>query len=120
MSKTVLIVEDDLAIAESLAMLLGAHGYKALTATDSHGAFEQIRVQLPDAIVLDYDLPGDNGDAITQKLKQQEGTGHIGIIVISASQYARDICLNAGADKFIEKPYEIDALLAAVSEMMQP
>src|SRR5436305_14779845 len=71
---------------------------------------------LPDVIILDVLLSGKDGRIICQKLKSQEDTKHIPIIMISAHPDAKQSVKAVGADNFLAKPFEMDELLMKVAQ----
>ncbi|MDQ6693234.1 MAG: response regulator, partial [Chloroflexota bacterium] len=74
-----------------------------------------IRERMPDLIILDILLSGHDGRTICKRLKSQESTKGVSIILISAHPEARATALDAGADDFVAKPFEIDDLLSAIA-----
>ncbi len=116
-SKRILVVDDDLDILDSLQFLLEFAGYEVKT-TEKGEYAENLRDTnggLPDLIILDVLLSGKDGRLICQKLKNQEETKHIPIIMISAHPSAKQSVSIVGADDFIAKPFDADELLAKVA-----
>jgi DNA-binding response OmpR family regulator len=117
-AKRVLVVEDEPDILDALQITLEDAGYAVTTtekgeyAENLHGTGGEV---LPDLIILDVLLSGKDGRAICQKLKAQADTRHIPIIMISAHPNAKESVANVGADAFLAKPFELDALLETVA-----
>lgn len=118
--KKVLVVDDDLDILEALQFTLEDAGYEVKT-TDKGDYAENLHDtngNLPDLIILDVLLSGKDGRAICRKLKSQEDTRHLPIIMISAHPDAKKSVQEVGADDFLAKPFEIDELLTKVAKYL--
>src|SRR5437763_524588 len=114
--KKVLVVDDDPDILDALQFLLEFAGYDVKT-TEKGEYAENLRDTnggLPDLIILDVLLSGKDGRLICQKLKSQQDTKHIPIIMISAHPNAQQSVAAVGADDFMPKPFDADELLATV------
>ena len=117
--KRILVVDDDLAILEALDITLRDSGYETETSTKNGDYVERsLRRQLPDLMVLDILLSGHDGRAICKNLKSREETRHIPIILISAHPNAEKTALEAGADDFLAKPFNIDDLLDRIERLV--
>jgi CheY-like chemotaxis protein len=117
--KRILVVDDDFAILEALNMMLQDAGYETETSTKNGEFIERsLKIRLPDLIVLDILLSGHDGRTICKKLKSEEATRKIPIILISAHPNAEKTAFEAGADDFLEKPFSIDDLLAKVERLI--
>lgn len=116
MSKKILIVDDDAGILESLQLLLEDAGYEVLASNDGKIRHYLSEVHKPNLILMDYWLPQENGGEITKKLKSENDTKHIPVIIISASYNIRELVTEAGADDFLPKPYDMDELLQKVQK----
>ncbi|MDX6556642.1 MAG: two-component system, OmpR family, alkaline phosphatase synthesis response regulator PhoP [Miltoncostaeaceae bacterium] len=111
---TVLIVEDDEAIAESIAYHLGKAGYRTLQAGDGAQGLRLFRQQRPDLVILDLMLPQLDGWRFTEELRVEDS--RVPVIVCSArtSEYDRVHGLELGADDYVTKPFSMKELLARV------
>lgn len=116
MTKRILIVDDDISIVESLKYLLEDSGYQVDTNEDGKFIYKRFNGNKPDLILLDYWLPGENGGDITKKLKTESDTKNIPVIIISASYNIKDLVHEAGADDFLQKPYDIDDVLNTIKK----
>ncbi len=117
-AKRILVVDDDPDILDALQLLLEFAGYEVKTAEKGEYA-ENLRDTnggLPDLIILDVLLSGKDGRLICQKLKSQEDTKRIPIMMISAHPNARHSVTAVGADDFMAKPFDMDELLAKVAK----
>jgi DNA-binding response OmpR family regulator len=116
MAKKILVVDDDVAIVESLRYLLEDAGYQVQTAEDGSFIKTILKNTKPDLILLDYWLPQQTGGDITKELKSKKETKVIPVIIISASYNIRELVSDAGADDFLEKPYDIQQMLNMVTK----
>lgn len=113
---TILLVDDEVELIQSLQADLGAHGYQVLTASDGKIALEIAREKSPDLILLDLMLPGLDGYRVLKLLKSDERYRKIPILVITARADAQDLtlALECGADGCLVKPVKFDVLLARI------
>lgn len=119
-SPAILVVDDDPAILDALRFLFEDEGYRVQTSEKGDYA-ESLRDDnggLPDLIVLDVLLSGKDGRTICRKLKSQDDTRHIPIVMISAHPDAERSVKEVGADAFVAKPFSIDDLLATVAALL--
>ncbi len=118
---TILIVEDNQESIDLLVYFLQPAGYTILTASDGYQAIEMVENHAPDIILLDIMLPGLDGYEVCERLKKNERTFHIPIIMITALKELKDKirALEAGADDFISKPFDSVELLARVKSLLR-
>ena len=117
-AKKILVVDDDPDILDALQFMLEDAGYE-VTTTEKGDYAENLHDTnggLPDVIILDVLLSGKDGRLICQRLKGQEETRHIPIIMISAHPNARQSVKAVGADDFVAKPFDMDELLAKIAK----
>ena len=115
--KKILVVDDDESILELVQFVLENEGYKVQTS--SNGAcFQQLHGELPDLILLDILLSGEDGREICRQLKSSEQTKHIPVIFFSAHFSAGDITAMSGADAFLPKPFHLGDLIALVKRYL--
>jgi DNA-binding response OmpR family regulator len=113
--RMILICEDEAALRELVRVSLGA-GFGFLEAADGNEALELAKEHRPDVIVLDLMLPGLSGFDVLAQLKS-DGDG-APVVVISAWGDARDEAFEAGADRFVLKPFLPDDLRAVIEELV--
>ncbi len=115
MNETILVVEDERAIREMIALFLMQNNYHVLEAEDYQSAVSKL-AEKPKLILLDWMLPGCSGIQFIQYLKKQEETAKIPIIMLTARSAEEDCitCLNEGADDYITKPFSPKVLLARI------
>lgn len=119
--KKILIIEDDLKIAVALAIRLEAAGYSVLTAPDGFAGLKLAVEQKPDLLLMDIWMPVGLGFSVAQRLRTL-GLSGTPIIFITASRAKglRAAAEELGAAGFFEKPYDPQALLAAVAQALNP
>jgi DNA-binding response OmpR family regulator len=120
---TVLVVDDEPEIRRMLDKLLSGKGYRVLTADAGHMAPKMVKEHELDLLVLDAMLPEVHGFDIARRIKGSKRYGHIPIVMVSAVyrgwHYAEDLKQSCGVDAFIEKPFRINEVIAAVESAMQ-
>ena len=118
--KKILVVDDEPDILEFLQIIFEEAGY--LVATTEKGDYlDKFKSNpLPDLVLLDMLLSGKDGREIVKQLKSQAKTRHIPVIMFSAHPSAQKTALAAGADDFVEKPFDIDTLLDKVQRLTSP
>ena len=112
MKKTkILIVDDEPQILRALRAGLLAHGYDVVSAADGEEALDKAATELPDAVILDINLPRLSGLDVCKSLREWSA---VPIIVLSVRDAERDkvTALDLGADDYLTKPFGADELLA--------
>lgn len=117
----VLIVEDEPAIAELIAVNLQHGGFMAVVAHDSVTAQRELDAVLPDVILLDWMLPGQSGLSLARHWRKQVRTKSIPILMLTARGDEPDKVagLDAGADDYITKPFSTQELLARIRAVLR-
>jgi len=117
----ILIVDDHILIAEVLASMLGESGYRSAIATNGQAALDLVAHRRPDLILLDMRLPDIGGLDICAKLKQQEDTRLIPIIIVTAhaDRQAQLMSIAAGAEGYLQKPIDMQELDLRVRTLLQ-
>ncbi len=113
--KKIVVADDDPAILDALSWLLEDEGY-CVNRTCNEETKQVILEENPDLLLLDIWMSGVDGRDICRELKSKSPTNKIPIIMISASKDAEKSAVNAGADDFIAKPFEIDELLSKIKQ----
>src|SRR5947209_13510859 len=117
-NKRVLVCDDDRDILEMLEIALMVNGFDVISEPDSTRVFRTIDSTNPDALLLDLWMPMLSGDEIVKKLRQDPSKNKIPVVVISASQDGKDVALKAGANQYLDKPFDIDKLIMCLHEVM--
>lgn len=116
--KKILVVDDEPDILEFLETILQEEGYTVVT-TDKGECLEKLHDgSLPDLILLDVLLSGNDGREIVKHLKRQEETKHIPVIMFSAHPSAEQTAVKAGAEDFVAKPFDINFLLRKIEQYL--
>ena len=117
----VLIVEDEPAIAELIAVNLRHNGFRSIWAMDSASAQRELDAVLPNVILLDWMLPGESGFWLVKRWRADPRTKAIPIIMLTARSDEADRVagLDAGADDYIAKPFSTKELLARVRAVLR-
>lgn len=115
MKKKIMIADDEKDIAEVLSFILEDAGYEVSSTANGETA-KKVQEYLPDLLLLDIWMKGVDGRDICKYLKSQRVTKNIPIIMISAHNETQNIALEAGANDYITKPFDMDLLLSKVKE----
>lgn len=117
----VLIVEDESAIAELIAVNLRHNGFKTRWAPDSAAAVREVMASVPDLILLDWMLPGESGLLLAKRWRSESQTKDMPIIMLTArgDEADRVAGLDAGADDYLVKPFSTKELLARVRAVLR-
>ena len=113
-----MIADDENDIVEVLSLILEDAGYEVCSTANSETA-KKVHEYLPDLLLLDIWMKGVDGRDICKYLKSQNVTKNIPIIMISAHNETQKIALEAGANDYITKPFEIDDVLEKVKKYIK-
>lgn len=113
-----LIVDDDVEVLALLKKFFVQQGYQVSVATDGVGLWAALEREVPDLIILDLMLPGDNGLTLCQRLRLQHATP---VIMLTAMGELSDrvVGLEMGADDYLGKPFDARELLARVRAVLR-
>ena len=117
----VLVVEDEPAIAELIAVNLRHNGFAPTVVFDGAAAQREIDAVLPDVVLLDWMLPGESGVALAKRWRAAERTKPVPIIMLTARIEESDKVqgLDAGADDYVTKPFSTHELLARIRAVLR-
>jgi two-component system response regulator MprA len=115
----ILVAEDDRAVRESLVRALQLEGYTVASAHNGAEALEAVRQSQPDVILLDVSMPAVDGLTVCRVLRA-EGN-HVPVLMLTARTETSDRVagLDAGADDYLAKPYDLDELLARLRALLR-
>jgi two-component system, OmpR family, response regulator MprA len=118
MKERILIIEDDEAILKVLRRVLSYEGYQVDTALDGQSGLNMVREIVPDVIILDWMLPGMDGLEVCRRLR---AASNMPILMLTAKDTIQDRVqgLDAGADDYLVKPFELDELLARIRALLR-
>ena len=120
MSKTILLIEDDITVRENTAELLELSGYKVVTAAHGKKGVELVEQLMPDIIICDIMMPELDGYGVLKAVSTNPNTKHIPFIFLSAKTEHRDVRkgMDLGADDYLTKPFEEDDLISAIESRL--
>jgi CheY-like chemotaxis protein len=113
---TVLVVDDDEEIRETLAELLGEAGYEVTTASGGQEALDELRRSLPHVLVLDLMMPGVNGFDVLHAKEKDPSLASVPVIVISATP-DEGVTHVDNVQKRFQKPFALDPFLESVRQL---
>jgi DNA-binding response OmpR family regulator len=114
-----LLVEDDVDLVQALGRALAARGFQVLSCGDGNEALQLARRLAVDAIVLDLSLPGLDGLHVLQRLRRSDNLTPVLILTARGAVGERVAGLNAGADDYLAKPFDLDELEARVRALIR-
>ncbi|MDB5998907.1 MAG: phoB [Rhizobacter sp.] len=117
----VLVVEDESAIAELIALNLRHSGYEVTVAADADAAQASIDRMLPDLVILDWMLPGQSGVTLAKRWRADARTRELPVIMLTARAGEPDKVsgLDAGADDYMTKPFSPNELMARIRAVLR-
>lgn len=116
-----LIVEDEPAISELLAINMRHNGFEPVLCMDGEQAQRELDAVLPDIVLLDWMLPGASGISLAKRWRSHERTKHVPILLLTARSEETDKIqgLDAGADDYITKPFSTQELMARIRAILR-
>lgn len=119
MSATILVVDDDLALAEMISIMLRGEGFATDHAADGPTALQRLDQSTPDLVLLDVMLPGMDGMDVCSKIREVSG---VPIIMLTARTDSADVVqgLENGADDYVVKPFNPKELVARIRARLRP
>lgn len=119
MTITVLLADDDRAIRESLERALELDGYSVVTTVDGVQALAEIRRQTPDLVILDVMMPGVDGLGVCRVMRADGMRVPVLMLTARVETADRVAGLDAGADDYLAKPFELDELMARIRALLR-
>lgn len=122
MNKTVLVVEDSPVIQRLIDVCLRPSGFETLQATDGAAGLAAAVEHLPDLVILDVGLPGMDGWAVLEAIRDGEETHHLVVLVLTAhaQEETRMLADSSGANAFLTKPFRPSELREMVARLIGP
>ena len=119
MNARILVVDDDMALAEMIGIVLRAEGFEPSFCADGAAAVEAFHASKPDLVLLDLMLPGMNGIEVCARIREESG---VPIIMLTAKSDTADVVkgLESGADDYVVKPFNPKELVARVRTRLRP
>ncbi|WP_129715750.1 PleD family two-component system response regulator [Pedobacter sp. SYP-B3415] len=115
-TKKVILADDDPGILDAVGLILQYEGYELLATDNGNSVFQLVDPQT-NILLLDIWMSGSDGRDICRKLKSDQQTKHIPIILFSAGAELERSAKDAGADDFIPKPFEISDLVNRIERL---
>lgn len=116
MEKSIFIFDDDTDILELCRILLSRKGYTVYTSNSCNDVVEQVIARQPGVILMDNKIPDTGGIAAVQALKNDGRTSALPVIFFSANTNVKELSEQAGADRFLQKPFDILSLENMVAQ----
>ena len=121
MNNKVLVIDDDIAINELIKVNLELAGYKAIQAHDGVKGFALVKQEMPSLVILDVMMPDVDGFTVAKRIRQNEDTKNIPIIMLTALSQLNDKVngFNIGVDDYLVKPFEVEELMVRVRALLK-
>ncbi|NDJ36515.1 MAG: response regulator transcription factor [Chloroflexi bacterium] len=121
LTTTILVVEDEETVQQTLAYNLRQEGYEVLSASDGETALDIIRSEHPNLVILDIMLPGLDGLTLCRTVRRDPSIAQTPIIMLSArgTQGDKMVGLDSGADDYVTKPFDLGEFLARVRAVLR-
>jgi DNA-binding response OmpR family regulator len=118
MARTILVVDDEPTLRETLAEALDADGFRVITAADGREALAQFREHRPELVVLDLMLPELSGVEVCRILRQESGVPIL-MLTAKSSEIDKVLGLELGADDYVTKPFSLRELTARIHALLR-
>jgi DNA-binding response OmpR family regulator len=120
-AKTVLVVDDDVAIVSLLRANLEMSGYRVQVAYDGVEALEKIQAEMPDLVILDIQMPRLSGWEVLRDLRRHEKTAMLPVIMLTILGDSENITRgwSEGVDCYIPKPFDVDEVMAMIARLLE-
>ena len=115
MQENVLVVDDHPEIRDLMVKILERRGYGVSTASDGHDALTQFALARPDLVITDLSMPGLNGYQLCRLIR---GISSVPVLIMSAQKGVEEKAYEMGADAFVSKPFDMEALWAEIDELL--
>lgn len=114
----VLVIEDDLAVAALLRAVLTRSGHTVIAADSGEAGIDCLASGHPELIILDIRLPGTDGFGVLEHVRSQGPSPPV--LILTAERGSRARALDAGADAFLDKPFDNAELVSTVGDLLTP
>lgn len=118
---TVLVVEDEALLRNSVALILADAGYRVLAAASAEEALALLEADHADLVLSDIGMPGMDGLALCRRLRSDTRWSRLPFVILTVNDRRIDMreAMQCGADDYLTKPFEVDELLAAVGSVLE-
>jgi len=113
---SVLVIDDNDAITVSVTFILRSRGYKVIARSDGKEGINAFRMEKPDLVLLDYDIPKIHGSEVLKMIREDEQLGNTPVIMLTGNADEKIVkrLINMGVQNYILKPFEQSNLIAKV------
>ncbi|MGE8291561.1 MAG: response regulator [Sphingobacterium sp.] len=118
MNNKIFLCDDNLVILEALELILSMTDAMVVSESNSAQALNYILKEKPDILICDLQMPRLKGEDLIKQIRSHQEVDNLFILCISASYDGKDIAMNAGADYFLPKPFDVNELLAIVNRVL--
>jgi two-component system response regulator RegX3 len=118
MARTILVVEDEPTLRETLAEALESEGFRTVVAADGRAALERFHADAPDLVVLDLMLPEISGIEVTRTIRAESGVPIV-MLTAKSSELDKVVGLELGADDYVTKPFSLRELTARIRALFR-
>ena len=115
----ILVVDDDTTIGEMLKAVLEFKGYDVIVSGKPNETEENIIANNIDLVLLDKLISGVDGTDVCSKIKNNENTAKVKVMMMTALHTAGPLCMEAGADAFMTKPFDMEILFKNVEDVLK-
>lgn len=119
-ARTIMVVDDSLTMRKVLSRLLTREGYRVVTAKDGMDALQLLQEELPDAVVLDIEMPRMDGFELARNIRDDQRTAHLPLVVVSSrtAEKHRNLAAEIGINVYLGKPVQEEELLDRISALL--
>ena len=120
-ARKVLVVDDESSIREMLRLALEISDFECVEAADIHEAYRRVKDDRPDIVLLDWMLPDGSGIELLRRLKKEEATKSLPVIMLTAKTHEDNLIqgLEVGADDYVTKPFAPKELMARMNAILR-
>jgi len=118
MPKKIMICDDDAGILEMMELIMDEYGFEVVTEANSLNVLKGLEQEKPDLLLLDIWMPLLSGDQVLKSIKADLQFSKLPVIMYSASAEGRTIAENAGADDYINKPFDMNDLESKIRQLL--
>jgi len=121
LTRTILVVDDSLTMRKVLSRLLTREGYRVITAKDGMDALQILQEEIPDAVVLDIEMPRMDGFELARNIRDDQRTADLPLVVVSSrtAEKHRNLADEIGINVYLGKPVQDEELLSNLSKLLE-
>jgi CheY-like chemotaxis protein len=115
--KHIILIDDDIDFLEVLTTLLENAGFQVVSKNSPHGLIDELSHIHPDAIVMDYDMPGIDGLNLAQRIRKLPNMRTLPIVLMSAHRHASQLAQDSEVNAFLPKPFDVYKLIGTLQRL---